>query len=175
MKENLSIHHSFSIATGRKNHAILETARNMIKGKDLSNSFWAEALYTIIYTLSQLPAKALRPNWDAQGRVGQVPSVVRARVSCTIKMHKAKSLECCSSPSGSHWVPRFARARVGHLSAKLIECQELSSQLPSVESSERANYWELGTDCPNPSVVEWSMIGQEVRSNSRSQGRVLGK
>lgn len=85
----LTIH---SVLVGRKNHAIVEMVRNKIKGKYLFNSFWAEALYTIAYTLSQLPRKSLE-----------------AQLGCT--RPSQPSAKYC--PSGLH--DSYARSRVGRV------------------------------------------------------------
>jgi len=44
----------------RKNRTIVEMARSMLKGKELPNSFWAEAVSSAVYILNRSPTKAVR-------------------------------------------------------------------------------------------------------------------
>ena len=43
----------------RKNRTLVECARSMLKGKDLSNGFWAEAWNTVVYLKNRSPKKSL--------------------------------------------------------------------------------------------------------------------
>lgn len=43
----------------RKNRTLVECARSMLKSKGLSNSFWAEAINTIVYLKNRSPTKYL--------------------------------------------------------------------------------------------------------------------
>jgi transposase InsO family protein len=43
----------------RKNMTLVECARSMLKGKNISNGFWAEAINTAIYLNNRIPTKIL--------------------------------------------------------------------------------------------------------------------
>ena len=43
----------------RKNRTIVEMARSLLKGKELPNYFWAEAVATSVYLLNLSPTKAV--------------------------------------------------------------------------------------------------------------------
>jgi len=43
----------------RKNMTLVECARSMIKGKNLSNSFWAKAISTVVYLNNRIPTRYL--------------------------------------------------------------------------------------------------------------------
>ena len=43
----------------RKNKTLVECARSILKGKDLSNGFWAEAFNTAVYLKNRRPTKIL--------------------------------------------------------------------------------------------------------------------
>jgi hypothetical protein len=43
----------------RKNRTLVECARSMIKSKNLSNGFWAEAINTVVYLTNRSPTKIL--------------------------------------------------------------------------------------------------------------------
>ena len=43
----------------RKNRALVECARSMMKGKNLSNVFWAEAINTVVYLKNRSPTRCL--------------------------------------------------------------------------------------------------------------------
>lgn len=43
----------------RKNRTLVECARSMLKGKNLSNGFWAEAIHTRVYLKNSIPSRIL--------------------------------------------------------------------------------------------------------------------
>ena len=43
----------------RKNRTMVECARNMLQGKNISNGFWAEAINTVVYLKNKSPTKKL--------------------------------------------------------------------------------------------------------------------
>ena len=45
------LHHSKNGVAERKNRTLVEGARNMLEGKNISNGFWAEAIITVVYFL----------------------------------------------------------------------------------------------------------------------------
>ncbi|XP_022899379.1 uncharacterized protein LOC111412689 [Olea europaea var. sylvestris] len=44
----------------RKNRTVMETTRAMLMEKSLLNTFWAEAVSTVVYLLNQCPAKSMQ-------------------------------------------------------------------------------------------------------------------
>jgi hypothetical protein len=45
----------------RKNRTLVECALGMIKGKNLTNGFWAEVISIVIYLKNRSPNKIFRP------------------------------------------------------------------------------------------------------------------
>lgn len=43
----------------RKNNTLMLSAHNMLKGKNLTNGFWAEVVNTIVYLKNRSPTKCL--------------------------------------------------------------------------------------------------------------------
>nr|KYP47196.1 Copia protein [Cajanus cajan] len=76
----------------------MEMARSMLKEKGLPNTFWAEAVYTVVYLLNRCPTKAVRDKTPIEAWSGKKPSAKHLRVFGSIcyihvpdeKMHKLK-------------------------------------------------------------------------------------
>ena len=64
----------------RKNRTIVEMARSMLKGKELPNSFWAEAVSSVVYILNQSPTKAVRDKTPFEAWHGRKPVVSQLKV-----------------------------------------------------------------------------------------------
>jgi hypothetical protein len=43
----------------RKNRTLVECAQSMMKGKNLSNDFWVEAISTVVYLKNRIPTRCL--------------------------------------------------------------------------------------------------------------------
>jgi len=61
--------------TERKNRTLVVCARSMLKGKDLSNGFWAEALNTAVYLKNRSPTKSLEFKTPYEALYGFKPVV----------------------------------------------------------------------------------------------------
>ena len=64
----------------RKNRTIVEMARSMLKGKGLSNDFWAEAVNTAVYILNISPTKAVFNKTPYEAWYKKKPDVQGLRV-----------------------------------------------------------------------------------------------
>ena len=64
----------------RKNRTVMEMARTMLKEKGLPKTFWAEAVYTVVYLLNRLPTKAVQNKTPIEAWSGQKPSAKHLRV-----------------------------------------------------------------------------------------------
>ena len=59
---------------------MVECARSMLKGKNLSNGFWAEALSTAVYLKNRSPTKSLEFKTPYEALYGVKPAVKHLRV-----------------------------------------------------------------------------------------------
>ena len=64
----------------RKNRTIVEMARSMLKGKELPNSLWAEAVHTTVYILNRSPIKSVRNRTPSEAWSGRKPEVSHLKV-----------------------------------------------------------------------------------------------
>lgn len=64
----------------RKNITLVDCALNMLKGKDLSNGFWVEAINTAVYLKSRSPTKSLDLKTPFEALYGFKPTVSHLRV-----------------------------------------------------------------------------------------------
>jgi transposase InsO family protein len=64
----------------RKNRTLVECARSMIKGKNLSNGFWAEAISTVVYLKNRSPTKILENKTPFEAFYGYKPKVSHLRI-----------------------------------------------------------------------------------------------
>ncbi|RZB68411.1 Retrovirus-related Pol polyprotein from transposon TNT 1-94 [Glycine soja] len=64
----------------RKNRTIMEMARSMLKEKGLPNTFWAEAVYTVVYILNRCPTKSVKDKTPIEAWNGKKPSAKHLRV-----------------------------------------------------------------------------------------------
>jgi transposase InsO family protein len=66
--------------TERKNRTLVECARNMMKGKNLSNAFWAKAINTAIYLKNRSPTRCLDNVTPFKSLYGSKPTVNNLKV-----------------------------------------------------------------------------------------------
>jgi hypothetical protein len=64
----------------RKNETLVECARSMLKGKNLSNSFWAEVINTAVYLKNRSPTRSLDFKTPFESLFGYTPTVKHLRV-----------------------------------------------------------------------------------------------
>ena len=64
----------------RKNTTLMECARIMLKGKDISNGFWVEALNTAVYLKNRIPTRILEFKTPFEALYGFKPAVKHLRV-----------------------------------------------------------------------------------------------
>jgi hypothetical protein len=64
----------------RKNRTLVECARNMMKGKNLSNTFWAEAINTAVYLKNRSPTRCLDNVTPFEALYGSKPVVHNLKV-----------------------------------------------------------------------------------------------
>jgi len=64
----------------RKNRTLVECARSMLKGKNISNGFWAEAINTAVYLKNRSPTKILDLKTPFEVFYGYKPEVGHLRV-----------------------------------------------------------------------------------------------
>lgn len=64
----------------RKNRTLVEYDRSMLKGKDLSNGFWVEALNTAVYLKNRSPIKSLEFKTPYETLYGFKPTIKNLRV-----------------------------------------------------------------------------------------------
>jgi hypothetical protein len=88
----------------RKNRTLVECARSMIKGKNLSNSFWVEAINTTVYLKNRSPTRCLDNVTPFKALYGSKPAI-----------HNLKVFGC---KDFSH-IPKENRKK---LDAKAIKC-----------------------------------------------------
>jgi transposase InsO family protein len=88
----------------RKNRTLVECARSMMKGKNLSNAFWAEAINTAVYLKNRSPTRCLDNVTHFEALYGSKPVVHNLKVfGCKAFTHTpkenrrkldAKSIKC---------------------------------------------------------------------------------
>ena len=88
----------------RKNRTLVECARSMLQGKNMSNGFWAEAVNTAVYLKNRSPTKKLNLQTPFEVIYGYKPEVKHLRIfGCKAFAHipkddrrklDAKSFEC---------------------------------------------------------------------------------
>ena len=66
--------------TERKNRTLVECARSMIKGKNLSNDFWDEEISTAAYLKNRSPTKILEKKTPFESFYGYKPKVSHLRI-----------------------------------------------------------------------------------------------
>ena len=59
----------------RKNRTLVECARSMLQGKNISNGFWAEAINTTVYLKNRSPTKSLELKTPFEAFYGYKPKV----------------------------------------------------------------------------------------------------
>ncbi|KAL5569040.1 hypothetical protein UlMin_025615 [Ulmus minor] len=64
----------------RKNKNVMETARAMLMEKGLPKTFWAEAVYTIVYLLNRCPTNAVKDMTAVEAWSGRKPSAKHLKV-----------------------------------------------------------------------------------------------
>jgi hypothetical protein len=64
----------------RKNRTLVECARNMMKGKNLSNAFWVEAINTAVYLKNKSPTSCLDNVTPFEALYGSKPTVHNLKV-----------------------------------------------------------------------------------------------
>ena len=64
----------------RKNRTIVEMARSMLKGTELPNSLWVEAVHTTVYILNKSPTKSVRNRTPYEAWSGRKPEVSHLKV-----------------------------------------------------------------------------------------------
>lgn len=57
----------------RKNRTIMEMAKSMMSEKNLPRTFWAEAVYTVVYLLNRLPARLVEGMTPIEAGSGSKP------------------------------------------------------------------------------------------------------
>ena len=58
----------------------MECARSMLKGKNLSNGFWAKAVNTAVYLKNRSPTKILESKTPFEALYGYKPTVKHLRI-----------------------------------------------------------------------------------------------
>jgi hypothetical protein len=75
----------------RKNRTLVECARSMMKGKNLSNAFWAEAINTAVYLKNRSPTRCLDNVTHFKTLYGSKPIVHNLKVfGCKVFAHIPK-------------------------------------------------------------------------------------
>jgi hypothetical protein len=78
----------------RQNQTVVETARSMLKAKDLHGIFWGEAVTTTVYALNCMPTRGNNGRTPYEVWVGNMPavhhmctfgSVVHVKTTCYLK------------------------------------------------------------------------------------------
>ena len=64
----------------RKNRTLVECARSMLKGKNISNGFWTKAINTTVYLKNRSPTKILDLRTPFEFLYGYKPEVGHLRV-----------------------------------------------------------------------------------------------
>ena len=89
----------------RKNRTIMEMARSMLKGKNLPNEYWVEAVSCAVYILNRSPTKIVRDMIPQQAWSDMIHSVSHLKVfGCIAYAH----------------VPKETRIKLGDKSEKCI-------------------------------------------------------
>jgi transposase InsO family protein len=88
----------------RKNKTLVESARSMLQGKNISNGFWVEAINIVVYLKNRSPTKILDLQTPFEVFHGYKPEVSHLRVfGCNVFAH----------------VPKYERRK---LDAKSVKC-----------------------------------------------------
>jgi hypothetical protein len=75
----------------QKNRTIMDMAKSMLKGKNLSNEYWAEVVDCVVYILNRSPTKILRDMIPQQTWLGKYHSVSHFKVfGCIEYAHMLK-------------------------------------------------------------------------------------
>ena len=82
----------------------MECARSTMKGKNITNGFWDEAISTVVYLKNRKPTKSLSHNTPFEDLYGYKPEVGHLRVF--------------GSKESAH-IPKYDRRK---LDAKSIKC-----------------------------------------------------
>ena len=69
-----------NVVAERKNRTLVECARSMIKGKNISNGFWAEAISIALYLKNRSPTKILEHKTPFESFYGYKPEVSHLRI-----------------------------------------------------------------------------------------------
>jgi hypothetical protein len=86
----------------RWNRTLVESARSMLQGKNISNGFWAEAINTAVYLKNRCPTKKLVFQTPFEVLYGYKPDVSHFKVfGCTAFAHIPKLTEENLMPSPS--------------------------------------------------------------------------
>jgi hypothetical protein len=64
----------------RKNKTLVECTRSMLKGKNISNGFWEEAINTVVYLKNRSPTKILDLKMPFEVLYGYKPEVGHLRI-----------------------------------------------------------------------------------------------
>jgi transposase InsO family protein len=64
----------------RKNRTLVECAWSMLKGKNLTNGFWVEAISTVVYLKNRSPTKSLDHKTPFEALYGYKPTVSHLRI-----------------------------------------------------------------------------------------------
>ena len=67
-----------------KNRTVVEMARSLLKGKDLPNQYWAEAVASTVYFLNFSPTKAVQNITPYEAWKGTKPTVSHLKVFSSI-------------------------------------------------------------------------------------------
>jgi len=62
----------------------MEMARSMLKEKGMPNTFWAEAVYTVVYILNRCPTKTVQDKTPIEAWSGRKSSAKHLRVCGSI-------------------------------------------------------------------------------------------
>jgi hypothetical protein len=66
--------------TERKNRTLVEHARSTMKGKNISNAFWVEAINTVVYLKNRSPTRCLDNVTPFEALNGSKPTVHNLKV-----------------------------------------------------------------------------------------------
>ena len=64
----------------RKNRTLVECARSMMKGKNLTNTFWVEAINTAVYLKNRSPTRCLDNITPFEALYGSKPAIHNLKV-----------------------------------------------------------------------------------------------
>jgi hypothetical protein len=60
----------------RKNRTLVECAQSMLKGKNLTNGFWVEAISIVVYLKNKSPTKSLDHKTHFESFYGYKPTII---------------------------------------------------------------------------------------------------